>query len=247
MSNLLSVRLKRERAEEHMDTAQRLIKAFLDGGPCVVVHEYDPKAHRHSWRIQGRPRQIGHYVSVVLGDALYNFRSALDHLAHQLVLRNGETPDRSNAFPICARTLQWDSSAREQRTRGMHEDAIAFIKDVQPCFTQDFPFYEGLGRLEALSNFDKHNRLNLVVTYITWIGFIHPMPPPPSELRTGPAEDGTLIAWIETDESDVKLEYDFGVAFDPTGPAGGVPVELVFVDIAEAVQRIVEQFERKFW
>ncbi len=40
------------------------------------------------------------YFSVVVGDVIHNLRSALDHLAWQLVILDGGQPNDSTQFPI---------------------------------------------------------------------------------------------------------------------------------------------------
>ena len=39
---------------------------------------------------------------MVVGDVLYNLRSALDYVAYELIKRNGFTPTLLTQFPICA-------------------------------------------------------------------------------------------------------------------------------------------------
>ena len=42
--------------------------------------------------------------SLILGDLLHNLRSALDHLAWQLVVDGGGTPSQDTNFPVCCST-----------------------------------------------------------------------------------------------------------------------------------------------
>ncbi len=39
-------------------------------------------------------------LSLLIGDAVHNFRSTLDHLFYQLVIANQQVPDRSTHFPV---------------------------------------------------------------------------------------------------------------------------------------------------
>lgn len=66
--------------------------------------------------------------SAIIGDVLYDLRSALDHLAWQLVIANGGTPNRDTAFPIYS-----SPAGREFRvkTAGMDPAACAFIEGRQ--------------------------------------------------------------------------------------------------------------------
>src|SRR5215212_2123864 len=82
--------LKLERANEHFEEIGTLATAFLKLKTQRLAIEHDPDtADEYIARIfieaYPPPR-----LSLVVGDCLYNFRSALDHLAWEAVERNGE-------------------------------------------------------------------------------------------------------------------------------------------------------------
>lgn len=73
------VKLKIDRAAEHLEVLHQEVEAYLDDRPYEVVSEPRPegnplllcKVHQHP------PLRL----SILLGDFLHNLRSSLDHLA----------------------------------------------------------------------------------------------------------------------------------------------------------------------
>jgi hypothetical protein len=78
MSVFYSARLKVERARSHIDALATEISRFSHSSPyLVVIEDSGPKLKRTS--------PIPGPVFTILGDAVHNLRSALDHLAYELV------------------------------------------------------------------------------------------------------------------------------------------------------------------
>jgi len=102
--------------------------------------------------------------SVIVGDILTNLRSALDHLAYQLVLLDGGKPNRETKFPI----LESAAKGPPVLFPGIRRNDIqTLIEEVQP-----YKRGEGnsarqhqLWALNKLVNVDKH-RLLLVVQVV---------------------------------------------------------------------------------
>jgi hypothetical protein len=90
--------LKMRRADEHFNTLQEYIRGFLDSGPYKIIHE--PKWNQYIVRVKVH-KWPPHEWSPVIGDIVHNTRSTLDHLAWQLVKRNGKEPKPGTTqFPI---------------------------------------------------------------------------------------------------------------------------------------------------
>ena len=98
---------------------------------------------------------------VIFGDAIHNFRSALDHLVWQLVLLNGETPTTANQFPICDTEADYRNK-RKSQLRGVSGPHTAHIDQMQPCRTRIPPGQvSAFAALRDLSNHDKHRLIHL--------------------------------------------------------------------------------------
>jgi hypothetical protein len=93
----------------------------------------------------------------VVGDAIHNLRSALDHLACALIYVNGSKPSPKVEFPILDGPIT--TAKREARfagkVEGMRKEVIDAIRDIKP--------YQGgndaLWRVHRLDVIDKHDVL----------------------------------------------------------------------------------------
>ena len=98
--------------------------------------------------------------STIIGDILYNLRSALDHLAWQLVLANRGTPTNKTAFPIrkkppaLGKPIEIDG--------GINPMAQVAIERLQPYRHSKGPNHAPLWLLNELCNTDKHRTLLIV-------------------------------------------------------------------------------------
>jgi hypothetical protein len=93
------IKLKVSRAEEHLEALRVECSAYLDSKPFEPVRPAQSESDNDLtvWKVNHSPPLR---LSVLLGDFLHSLRSSLDHIAWQLVLDNGGTPDKSTSFPI---------------------------------------------------------------------------------------------------------------------------------------------------
>jgi hypothetical protein len=90
---------KRLRARQHFDTLHGEIDDFLTTRPFRLSTQFAPHARKYLIKahvLKEPPLSL----SVLIGDCLYNLRSALDHLAWQLAIYNGNQPSSHTEFPI---------------------------------------------------------------------------------------------------------------------------------------------------
>jgi hypothetical protein len=145
---------KLERAKKHVEDLNVALIAFWDAEPYVIRFEDDPNTRERTYyvlSVQDLPPEI---VTIV-GDALHNLRSALDHLAYQLVVAAGGKPDINTAFPIAKSFESYMSPKGRLKVKGMRQDAIKAIDAHKP--------YKGgndtLWHLHELNNIEKHRLL----------------------------------------------------------------------------------------
>jgi hypothetical protein len=143
------------RARQHYDElTKELVEYFKnDPGELVEAPESIPENQIFGYKLKGDvPARFG----LIAGDFLQNMRSSLDYLVWQLVIANKRKPGTSNAFPICLTLEGWEKSVyKHDRLRGVHSDAVAEIKALQPCFSSA-PNALPLTLLETLTNHNKH-------------------------------------------------------------------------------------------
>jgi hypothetical protein len=183
------------RAKHHYDELVTELRAYFASNPgdMVTAPNSTPENVIYVFRTKTRvPARFG----LIAGDYIHNVRSTLDYLIWQLVIANGETPDRSNQFPICTgapKTMTWDESLKRGRLRGIDSSAIEIVRSVQPCFdTESGPAPHPLAVLEEINNENKHRRVLLtgLATVMT------PVVKPPighAEFQVSSMKDGETV------------------------------------------------------
>lgn len=159
MANFDGVVQKLNRAKAHLNILDADLNA--EGGPYRLTVE--PDAESGYYLIKAiRVRETDHWA-LLLGDYLHNLRSALDHMVWQLVLANGERPTRSNEFPIAVDPVWFDRKAKRYLS-GVHDDAVAVIRRLQPFGVSDEgkPELDPLWLLNELENVDKHRLVHVL-------------------------------------------------------------------------------------
>lgn len=259
--DLRGARERLERAREHREALDREIRRIIP---------YDPRFNDlRSYSISANCERDGtdyvFYVdegqrfdttrcSLILGDALYNLWSALDHIVYQLHIRvcRGTVPDpiqRDPAFPIKLKHSQTNKWPAIRRLSKRHRRAIEFL---QPYHARNDKWYytrSALGQISLLNNIDKHRSLHVVRAAIM-SSVVPALGPSGTHLPTfGPLDGKTEVArWtFSTVPSDITEQIDnHGTAiaqvvlYEPG--VGGEPVILLKV-FEDAVERVIDRFE----
>jgi hypothetical protein len=192
----------------------------------------------------------------MIGEIVHNLRSALDHLAYQLVLTGecGQTLPRQRwrniYFPICDKKSDFRGQLAE-KLPGVGLRQLALIEREQPYKTYYVIDRSPLRRLRILSNTDKHR----VVTPLLF-AVREPLPhirvPDTHKLLrvvwfSHPVEIGTVVAEVHVrpvlpePKMDVDGKITTYAAFDD-GAATGLYLD----SMLGAVTRILESFEPFF-
>ncbi len=153
-------RLKIERAVEHFDNLDREIRAYRARDSYGAVVDYDPPTYRVTVRVrvsENPPPRLG----ILVGDTVHNLRSALDHLAWQLVSAGGGTPGAGTEFPVF-----WDGKKYKTsgvgKVQGASPAAMNLLAGLQPYRAASVQTH-ALYMLHHLDIVDKHRLLNLGV------------------------------------------------------------------------------------
>jgi hypothetical protein len=170
MSREYSFEHKLKRADQHLQSLEEGIERWLSTDPYRVIDQLDPKTDENVVRFR-RDTPVPEFFSIVIGDCVYNLRSALDHLVYTLAARHYEavTDNAPLAFGDIKKTQfpifkTWDDFCR--RGKGhigcIDPRAQAIIYGLQPCAAIE-PKSTWLWLLNELSNVDKHRTLNVGV------------------------------------------------------------------------------------
>lgn len=173
--DLSGVRLKLDRAEHHIESLRAEIQTFrqrkpkpfgfrtekrsgLDGSVEYVLYAIVREPPPREW-------------ALIIGDAVQNIRSALEHLVYELSTPTGQR--RGTQFPI------FDDECRfkvlgEPKIATIKGDERKLIERVQPYNAEKIPRNDPLAILNKLSNLDKHRLLVTTVAAVseqeTWVG-----------------------------------------------------------------------------
>ncbi len=159
-----SVDAKMVRAKEHLDTLQVEAGVFFERNkPKFILKSNEQNA----W--------IVHYIEdsippirlgVLLGECVFNIRSALDNLVCGLIrTSNSHAPCINTQFPIFSVESKWESKWRGY-LKGVDPAAQKLIRDLQPCFRMSAaPENDPLSILNVLCNSDKHRAVTLTLAY----------------------------------------------------------------------------------
>jgi hypothetical protein len=147
---------KVERANKHIGDLVAAIGAFDATKPYRVEVKRDPTTRKPVYfvsKIDAVPLDI----PLILGDAIQNLRTALDHLAQQLYLVGTGSTDLAShtTFPIADTALKHEALVAKS-AKGMTQEAIDAICALEP-------YKDGKGHqlwvLHKLNNIDKHRAL----------------------------------------------------------------------------------------
>jgi len=222
------VEVKLDRAWFHQSALDTEFQVLCESGAYDFKPEVRDKGREHIYR-SINPPPVRRYWSVQLGESVHALRSALEHLARQLVIANKGAPNDWTHFPICSRRPRdrfFKHLSHPRRTRplkirgGVPREALELIKAVQPYTgTDEGRRLLGINRLDI---FDEHRELVVVVsrghTSSTW-GTV-PLPESRKMFTGQPVEHNNVVA------RGSFLRHHFAWARDcrelPTDLSGGL-------------------------
>jgi hypothetical protein len=229
--DLTDVRLKLDRASEHLAALKAEMDQFLETEPYSFAAEFDADRGTHLLRARVR-QEPPRTLSLLVGDFAHNARSVLDNLACELAVSNGADPEQwGGSFPIF---LEGPAYRRGRRGRQSPRDrALVDISDPHRTIIDQLqPFQRGhmasrdpLWRLHELNNADKHRILQPTLLTagnrgeFTWRQVGHPLEVtlefefPPDAMEVHDGTDFGAIGGPTGVEMEVSGHYDLSIAF----------------------------------
>jgi hypothetical protein len=155
MADIGGLLAKLERADKHIFDLTELRDDWKEGEEDRIGIEDDPNTRDRIYKVINIP-PIPEDIPLITGDAVHNIRSALDHLAHALMVLSKRSPgpfDRVQ-FPIAVNSKKFETV--KTRIKGARPEAIKAIEGIEP--------YGGgageiLWHLHSLDIIDKHRLL----------------------------------------------------------------------------------------
>jgi hypothetical protein len=260
----ISVRLKIERAEEHIGHLNTAIEHYLrpEAHPYAYIVKNDLQAKRRRWIASLAPDfRLPDAFSILAGDAVHNLRAALDHLACFVVAEeSGDaavTPDI--AFPVWrspnSPSPQELKALARGKVKGAAQEVVDLLEGIEPHPGGKHQFVWELDRLDLI---DKHRLLLVVTTSMVTLGIdfapmINPKLPAgfaqipsawinlrPGVADRGPIQNGTELFSMPFGEEDPNLQFTFTVAFGESEVLQLEPVVSSLTQLVQAVSELVE-------
>jgi hypothetical protein len=232
-ADLAGVHIKLARADSHIKELDELIRPEIHAATSSIVSELSSERTKLVYKIERTPR-IDPGWSRIVGDALFNLRSAFDHLAWQLVCLDGGVPSEHTQFPVYDSRLNAKRNPRSVTIRPQinRPDILTALDDVQPYQRHDLNMWlDSLWLVHHLNRIDKH-RLLLAVAGVLNIDDHPPIwtldkgvPSPNTWFNYGVAlKDGDPIARFDFGEYEAPDNFKPGIALSVIlneGPADG--------------------------
>ena len=154
------VQIKIERAKAHDQTLHDEFASLFPESVFVIQLEIHDNGLRHVYRAKDPP-VLDERFSAIVGDCIHNLRSALDHLAYQLVLVCEGEPNRHTQFPIRNNPpIELNQRTLPDISPGVSNEIRNVLEAVQPYSRSELN--HGLDLLRDLDNIDKHRELVIV-------------------------------------------------------------------------------------
>lgn len=201
---LEGAKLKVERANKQIREIADLVGAFVASNPYEFISEDDAVNRVHLLKM----RVLNKYpamINVIIGECLFNLRSALDQIMYATTVRNDVEIIKHNGFPIERTVKKFERVILERQIEKRLPAVAATLRELQP--------YEGgnglLWRLHWLNALDKHRR-------IVPVGSIHTGMKFEAALQVPAFADGLKFSYPTADsfkvlgEENILLKADYG-------------------------------------
>ncbi len=169
-----SVDAKIARAQEHLATFDAESLEFFKQSRPTFIRKTDGAKHWLVCYTQDPFPPIR--LSVLVGEVLFNLRSALDNLICGLIRTQDRTSDCDRSeFPIFLHEAKY-AEKKGRLLKGVPEAACALIETFQPWKRpENSREIDPLWIIHTLCNIDKHRALNLTVCAHKGLSIIIPM------------------------------------------------------------------------
>lgn len=266
------VRVKVERAKEHIDNLEPLVQGFLQSKPYEVFPYNEPDTGDlvYKAKVLAQPPL---WWSAVIGDAIHNLRSSLDLLICELVRAEGKEVKPNTGFPVFKNAVAFTNAFKSGppgQIKGAPKVAVDLIKKAKPYKGGDEAFW----RLHQLDITDKHKLLvpvgaayrSVILDFARAFDNIPDLPPKfvlprdfsmPIGLRPAdrqfPLKDGVELFRVPAQVRNDPMaqvhnnpQFTFEVAFGEGEVVKGEPLLPTLPQLAQFVEEFIELFPPLF-
>jgi hypothetical protein len=152
-----SANLKVKRANHHIDDLERQFAAFIEHNPHTLSIQTNPDNGRLAIRIRFR-KEPDTDLALIIGDAVHNLRSALDHMTWELIGIDKGTQDHYLKLPTGDNRISFEASCNGIKTPSQTVRDMLKALEIFPSGKGDI-----LYALHLLDNSEKHTVLIPVI------------------------------------------------------------------------------------
>lgn len=255
--DLTSVDAKLRRADEHLKAIKGIIASGLTASNYAAVKEVNADATRYSIFLRVKQDLPFEDLSLLVGDCIHNFRSALDHLLYAVAVHESGTnppPGETDLmFPI---TSAGKFEGSRWRIKTLSLDVQTAIETLQPDKRRHPEIPPALWLLRTYDDVDKHRLLHVVLASVHTghLGTIVGIPIGRQydiAFNMGSLKDGTEVVALIFDRPTPNVTYEWEgnliVAMrHEKGPLGNVVTEVIALIelIAAEVRHVVAEVSK---
>jgi hypothetical protein len=263
---LSSSRAKIERAKDHFNNLCSALNARgAEQADRPVSTQFD--SQRRSFEIPQEESPPTSDWALAVGDIVHNLRSALDHLAVQLAILNGNTMEQASAvvFPVCLTHREFLKSTKRFKNL-VSPSALTALEWAQPYYAakvRNLPAENNvLWIISKLDNIDKHRILVIIeeagtitnVTVTSEDGWISK--PPIQRDVWVPIEDRVELASVDFSgvdfEGQEKVNMDVHASVDvflnePELGLGAMKLRIILSMCVRYTEIVVDSFGTDFF
>ncbi len=246
-------------AKKHADHFESAVGDFRRSNPHTIGHEENVRTGQVRFYVASVPI-IPDELAFMLGDALHNLRSTLDHLAYALVTIAGGKPDRGTSFPISS-TAEAYRDSWPRKVPGLRQPCYKVLDRIQA-------YKDGVGhrlwQLHQLEIVDKH-RLLLTIASVPVGRTMTPSERAAFEVRKTiigprafamrqyafaaskpiqvPMQAGYELGTFQTSEVNENMGFAFDIAINEPNIVEGIMPTFIFLrGVGSEILRIINDF-----
>lgn len=199
------IRAKLARALEHLLELDEKVDLYLHKHPLRLRREITPDGLTQFFVLREMPPPIE--LPVLVGEVVHQLRSAVEHIAHGLVVASGAQPTRSTVFPVLV-----ERSRALKVHGGVTATALTMVDAVQP-YQCSVPMTHPLYVLDRMWNIDKHRTLHVTTASLSNSQIFMASPDGNAllggQFQTSVLRDGSVIgvfSFNEAPDPDCEIE-----------------------------------------
>ena len=246
-----SVWAKFHRAEEHINTFEKEVMAWVSSNPYRVAVKHNADFSRYWAIIRVRNEPSLKRWSLISSDSIHNLRCALDHLIYAIAIVRTKTnpPPRVGgwAFPIRDDFPSFQSALKNHIFHRLGTSVLEEIERFQPYNRLHPRLPPILGMLRRFDDLDKHRLLRVAMVQPRlsgWNWVPHPdlsgrIVPTLSEVVDG-AKVGELIFQGPSQDADPKFSANLVISLEPLSGEKPIEVPDMLPEMVREVRTVIE-------